>query len=142
MNERDRETAVWWLRLARGELRSAVVISAAQDVPSRIVAAQLQQATEKALKAAIAREGLDPPRLHDLAALARLVSSSLPGLPRLDELAQARDAVESARYPEPGEPDYDPTTLGVIRDVAERTVAAVAALLAADGVAVDRADPA
>ena len=101
----------------------------------------LQQATEKALKAAIAREGLHPPRIHDLVALARLVRTPVPALPRPVELAHARDTAASARYPEPGEPEYDPPTLALLLDVAERTVAAVRSALRDDGVPVDSLNP-
>jgi HEPN domain-containing protein len=141
MSEADRAGAVWWLRIALGDLRAAGTISADPDVPPRAAATLFQQAAEKAIKAALARAGLDPPRIHDLTALARLLPASVPDLPGLLELAHARDASESARYPEPGEPEYDPATMALLRDVAERTVRAVSGLLRADGVEVDGLGP-
>ncbi len=142
MSEAEQRAAAWWLRLALGDLRVAKAILANPELAPRAAAFSLQQAAEKALKAAIARDGQDPPRIHDLVALARLIRTPVSALPTLEQLAQARDATEGARYPEPGEPEYDDATLALLTDVVDRTVAAARSLLIDDGVQAEALEPA
>ena len=60
------EAAVWWLRLALGDLAAARGLLLAEGVAPRQAAYLAQQAAEKALKATIALEGGEPPLTHDL----------------------------------------------------------------------------
>lgn len=66
-----------------------------------------QQATEKALKAAIALDGDEPPRTHDLVALAARLTGAAAIQARVDDLRHLTDAHMSSRYPTPFEPAFD-----------------------------------
>jgi HEPN domain-containing protein len=71
---------------------------ATDDDPAALrgAATYAQQAAEKALKAAIALTGGEPPRTHDLAALANACSATLPAI----DLAPLTAALSSGRYPD------------------------------------------
>jgi len=60
------EAAVWWLRTALGDLAAARALVDVPGVVPREVAYLARQATEKALKATIALQGIEPPSTHDL----------------------------------------------------------------------------
>src|SRR3989337_845941 len=65
--------AVWWLRIALGDLLTAAAILGDPALPPGGTAELAQQAAEKALKAAIALDGSEPPRTHDLVLLVQRV---------------------------------------------------------------------
>lgn len=66
-----------------------------------------QQAAEKALKALIALDGAEPPRTHDLVALAARLASDAAIQVRVEALRHLSDAYVSSRYPSPFEPAFD-----------------------------------
>lgn len=66
-----------------------------------------QQAAERALKAAIALEGDEPPRTHDLVALAAQLVGAAAIQAHVDDLRRLTDAHLRSRYPTPFEPDLD-----------------------------------
>jgi HEPN domain-containing protein len=58
---------VWrWLRLAREDLAAARHLADAADLPHRVACLLAQQSAEKAIKAVLVAEDVDPPKLHDL----------------------------------------------------------------------------
>ena len=58
---------VWrWLRLAREDLAAAMHLAEAAHLPHRVACLLAQQAAEKAIKAVLVAEDIDPPKLHDL----------------------------------------------------------------------------
>jgi HEPN domain-containing protein len=101
------DAAVWWLRLARGDLAAARELLTAEGVAPRQAAYLAQQAAEKALKATIALEGGEPPVTHDLMFLiARCPLEA--GLRQVDvDIVALSDAQTAARYPDPDDLPYD-----------------------------------
>lgn len=89
----------YWLDLARGDLAAARVLSEAATVPPRVCAGFAQQAAEKALKALMASLGLEPPRSHDLVALAHRVGTAISLGVDEDDLRALTDAHAESRYP-------------------------------------------
>ena len=55
------EAAIWWLRMALGDLAAARALLDVAEVAPRQPAYLAEQAAEKALKATIALKGLEPP---------------------------------------------------------------------------------
>lgn len=100
MSGPDLEARVrYWLDLARGDLTAALLVSTDAAVPPRIAAGLAHQAAEKALKARLASFGSDPPRSHDLVALAhRLAPITVLDVDDRD-LGALADAHIEARYP-------------------------------------------
>ena len=101
------EAAVWWLRTALGDLAAARALIDSAGVAPRQPAYLAQQAAEKALKATIALQGLEPPFTHDLVLLlARSPDEAgLRGV--LVDIVALSGAQTDARYPQPDEPPYD-----------------------------------
>ena len=62
-----------WLRFAREDLRAAETLAADPDAAARLVCTLAQQAAEKALKALLVLQDIDPPRTHNVQLLADLV---------------------------------------------------------------------
>jgi HEPN domain-containing protein len=88
MTERDERLRreVWrWLRLAREDLSAAQHLADAAHLPHRVACLLAQQAAEKAIKAVLVAEDVDPPKLHDLRRLLERCNS--PGMAALDEPA-------------------------------------------------------
>jgi HEPN domain-containing protein len=77
---------VWrWLRLAREDLAAALYLADAAHLPYRVACLLAQQAAEKAIKAVLVAEDVDPPKLHDLRRLLERCAS--PIMAALDEPA-------------------------------------------------------
>jgi HEPN domain-containing protein len=77
---------VWrWLRLAREDMAAAEHLGDAAHLPHRVACLLAQQAAEKAIKAVLVAEDMDPPRLHDLRRLLERCAS--PIMAELDEPA-------------------------------------------------------
>jgi HEPN domain-containing protein len=101
------DAAVWWLRLALGDLAAARGLLMAEGVAPRQVAYLAQQAAEKALKATIALEGNEPPLTHDLIFLITRCPQEA-GLRHVDvDIVALSDAQTAAREPDPEDPPYD-----------------------------------
>ena len=71
------ERELWWLRVASGDLASARAVLEAPTAPPRVAAYLAHQAAEKALKAAIAADGNEPPWSHDLIGLRARTSEAV-----------------------------------------------------------------
>lgn len=103
----DTEYAAQWWRLAIGDFAGAISIAADKELPPRLAASLAHQAAEKALKAAIALTGNEPPRTHDLVALAmRLTGPWAVGM-SVETLRGLSDAHVGLRYPDALEPPLD-----------------------------------
>jgi len=91
--------ALRWLRLAEEDLTVARHTAAIPSLCSGPLATWAHQAAEKALKALLVEEGVDPPKSHDLIRLSRQVSAALQQpLESLDLAELTRWAIEG-RYP-------------------------------------------
>ena len=127
------EDAVWWIRTAIGDLADARAIANAEAAPLRGAAYHAQQAAEKALKAAIASDGMVPPRVHDLVLLAAIIPGLFGSEPAPD-LTRLSAAVITARYPDPDDPPYGLDEVERLIVDADAVVRAVRRFLAARGV--------
>jgi HEPN domain-containing protein len=88
-----------WLGYALGDLEAARS-TPGRHVRPRIVATSAQQAAEKALKAALIVEGIDPPRTHDLDDLRNRLPVGWRVKTRLRDLARLSDHAVDSRYPD------------------------------------------
>lgn len=138
----DAEYAAYWWRLAIGDLAGARALAAQEAAPARLAAALAQQAAEKALKAVVALEGDEPPRTHDLVALAASLraASSIQG--RTHDLQRLANVVMSSRYPDPIEPSFDWTEVGQLIELAASVIEDVRTILDRGGVATRSLDQA
>jgi HEPN domain-containing protein len=118
------EAAVWWLRTALGDLAAAIALIDNAGVAPRQAAYLAQQAAEKALKATIALQGIEPPYTHDLVFLLERSpgEAGLRGV--LVDIVALSGAQTDARYPQLDDPPYDP-------EEAERLVADASRLVVA-----------
>ena len=97
------DAAVWWLRLALGDLLAAQVLLENESVQPRAPAQFAQQAAEKALKAAIASTGSEPGRTHDLVYLALGCHTELRQAFALIDIAVLSAVLAPSRYPSPSD---------------------------------------
>ena len=97
----DSDAAAYWWSIASGDMAGAREFEAASAAAPRLAASLAQQAAEKALKAVIALRGDEPPRTHDLVALAKMLRTDPEIQERLEDLRRLTDDVASARYPMP-----------------------------------------
>ena len=124
-----------WLTLATGDLAAATALVAETTVPPRVAAGLAAQAAEKALKAAIANSGTDPPRSHDLVGLAHRIRGVVGLTVSEDDLRRLTDAHLLARYPEPDEASYDIAEATDLVRVASAVVREVIAAIQPQGLA-------
>jgi HEPN domain-containing protein len=104
MSERELDEPVrYWLELALEDLEAARYLAADPALAARLAAGLAQQAAEKALKAVIAASGREPPRSHDLVALAHGARAVVTLTVDEDALRILTDAHTQSRYPEPGD---------------------------------------
>jgi Uncharacterized conserved protein related to C-terminal domain of eukaryotic chaperone, SACSIN len=89
----------YWLGLATEDLACATAILDLENTQPRHSVGLASQAAEKALKAAIASVGVEPPRSHDLVALAHRSAAILRITVSEHDLRRLSDAHEQARYP-------------------------------------------
>jgi HEPN domain-containing protein len=113
------EAGVRWFRWAIGDLATARAILADELLPSREAAYLAQQAAEKAFKAAIALQEIEPPWTHDLLFL----RARAPGVVRAAaghiDLRPLWAAGSAARYPDGDDAPYDrDETARLIEDAA------------------------
>lgn len=93
-----------WVAKALNDLLDADNNLASARVPTDTVCFHCQQAAEKLLKAALAAQGVPPPRTHVLLMLSDLVVEKAPGVKALDDaLTILTPYAVSARYPDDGE---------------------------------------
>lgn len=95
MHDKQRELASLWLGLAETD-----VAVARRLLPDLIdpAAFHVQQAVEKALKAAIVLSGGEPPKIHDLKRLCNLAQSGLSWTASEEWLGQITDWNAVTRY--------------------------------------------
>ena len=115
-------SAAYWIELARGDLVAARCIAGDPSAPARVAANLAQQAAEKALKAAIASAGGEPPRSHDLVRLAQLAAGVVSLSASADELRLLTDAHAQGRYPDPIDPMYGSEEARVLIAIATAVV--------------------
>jgi HEPN domain-containing protein len=121
--------ALRWLRLAQEDLTVARHTAADPDLVARAACTWAHQAAEKALKALLVADGIDPPKSHDLIRLSgRLDARLYARLEKLDLAELTRWSIEG-RYPdefvEATEADAERAVLGaeaVLAVVAEHLV--------------------
>lgn len=97
MSGDTRREALRWLSFALGDLEAA---RSRRRVRPRIVAFQAQQAAEKALKAALILERIDPRRTHDLDDLRDRLPAGWRVKLRLPDLSRLSDYAAESRYPD------------------------------------------
>ena len=89
----------YWLALAMEDLACATAILDLEETQPRHSVGLAAQAAEKALKAAVMAAGVEPPRSHDLVALAHRSVSILRITVSEHDLRRLSDAHEQSRYP-------------------------------------------
>lgn len=100
----DREIeALRWLSFAIGDLEAARS-HRGHHVRPRIVAFEAQQCAEKALKAALILEGIEPRRTHDLEELRGRLPAGWRVKTHPSDLARLSDYAAESRYPDDIEP--------------------------------------
>jgi HEPN domain-containing protein len=76
-----REVAQLLLRKAREDLRAANTLAATENQADHIIGFHMQQAVEKALKAALVEHAVEIPRTHDLGYLVEALSGQEVEIP-------------------------------------------------------------
>lgn len=97
--------ALRWLSFAVGDLEAARS-HGGRHVRPRIVAFEAKQCAEKALKAALILEGIEPRRTHDLEELRSRLPAGWRVKTRPSDLARLSDYSAESRYPD----DLQPVT--------------------------------
>jgi HEPN domain-containing protein len=97
--------ALRWLSFAIGDLEAARS-HRGHHVRPRIVAFEAQQCAEKALKAALILEAIEPRRTHDLEELRGRLPAGWRVKTRPSDLARLSDYAAESRYPD----DLQPVT--------------------------------
>jgi HEPN domain-containing protein len=97
--------ALRWLSFAIGDLEAARS-HRGRHIRPRIVAFEAQQSVEKALKAALILEGIEPRRTPDLEELRGRLPAGWRVKTRPSDLARLSDYAAESRYPD----DLDPVT--------------------------------
>lgn len=119
-----RTEAMRWMRFAKEDLDAAKALAADPEVAVRLACTLAQQAAEKALKAVLVLQDVDPPRTHNLQLLADLVprAGRVAGI-AVDLVRLSVWAVES-RYP--GDwPEASRDDAGVALSAASEVLSAV-----------------
>ena len=91
--------ALHWLSFAIGDLQAARS-HRGRHVRPRIVAFEAQQAADKALKAALILDGIEPRRTHDLDDLRDRLPDAWHIKRHLPDLARLSDYAAESRYPD------------------------------------------
>ncbi len=89
-----------WLRWAGEDLVLARSAHADPDAVARGACVWAQQCAEKAIKAAVVAQGVDPPKTHSLLRLEQLVPGVLQSALRLVDLAELTRRSVEGRYPD------------------------------------------
>ena len=137
----DPDSAVWWFRLALGDLGAARSVASNVGLAPRIAASLAQQAAEKALKAAIAFAGTDPPRTHELMALSEELRTLGLEIDAAIDLVTLTDGVRSGRYPDSDEPGLERPDVAALVAAAQLILDVVRDHLVKNGVELDGISP-
>lgn len=105
MSDDQKRDALTWLGFALGDLEAARS-QPGRHVRPRIVAFNAQQASEKALKAALTLSGIDAPKTHDLDDLRRRLPPGWLVKDQPADLSSLSDFAVDSRYPD----DISPVT--------------------------------
>lgn len=139
MSGETEHEALRWLGFALGDLEAARS-RRGRPVRPRIVAFQAQQAAEKAVKAALILDGIEPRRTHDLDDLRERLPSGWQLKLRMPDLGRLSDYAAESRYPD----DMTPVT-AIQSATAVRQAIAVVRLIREDferrGVDTSRLEP-
>lgn len=101
-----------WLELAQEDLDGASDLLASQRDHRPLVAYHVQQAAEKAVKAALVLRGIDPRKSHDIAVLAESLGAGDALYPICARLGAVSVYATLYRYPDDDRPERpDPTEL-------------------------------
>lgn len=92
-------SSAYWMTLATEDLAVASRIVGLDGAQPRHSVGLCAQASEKALKAAVAATGVEPPRTHDQVALAHRAGAILRLTVSEHDLRRLSDAHEQSRYP-------------------------------------------
>jgi HEPN domain-containing protein len=138
----DTEYAAHWWRLAIGDFAGSISIAADKALPPRLAASLAHQAAEKALKAAIALTGDEPPRTHDLVALAMRLTGPRAVAVSVETLRGLSDAHVGLRYPDALEPPLDWLEVNELIEAAALVIEQVRLSLERHGLHTDRLSPA
>lgn len=139
MDDERIEDALLWLAYALGDLEGARS-QPGRRVRPRIVANLAQQAAEKAIKAALVLDGVDPPRVHDLDDLRNRLGSRWRVKRRFPDLARLSRYAAESRYPD----EIDPVTPIQSATAVRQAVAIVRSIredFARQGIAVTGLEP-
>lgn len=123
-------TPEYWLGLATEDLACATTILDLGGTQPRHSVGLAAQAAEKALKAAVTGAGVEPPRSHDLVALAHRSATVLHTTVTEHDLRRLSDAHEQARYPASPNELFEHAEATVLVRVADTIVEDVTAALA------------
>lgn len=129
MSAPDRRRALVrrWLSKARTDLTLAsVILERGPDMDPWVCCFHAQQAAEKALKAVLVAQGVEPPFIHNLVALQALMPRDLELGTPVAALADLSASARGTRYATDAYGSEDPTW-----DEAERAVATASRVLAA-----------
>ena len=131
MDDARRADVGLWLKKAREDLAVVRLVIAGRG-PSPVACFLCQQAAEKFLKAVLVAAGVDPPYVHDLDLLARLIAEAGCALDiDPDALLSLRAYAVAPRYPgfpdDQADRDLD-RLLGLAESVEAAVVAAIARL--------------
>jgi HEPN domain-containing protein len=138
----DSDSAVAWFQVALGDLMAARALANDATLPVRLASALAQQAAEKAIKAAIAFAGTDPPRTHDLLALWATLRQHGVELAAAVDLAELTDGLHAGRYPSRDEESADPSDVAGLLAGAQTIVDAIRGHLESSGVDLTAIQPA
>ena len=129
MSAPDRRRALVrrWLSKARTDLTLAsVILEQGPDMDPWVCCFHAQQAAEKALKAVLVAQGVEPPFIHNLVALQALMPPDLELGTPVTELADLSASARGTRYVTDADGSEDPTW-----DEAEHAVVVAGRVLAA-----------
>lgn len=138
----DPDSAVWWFRVALGDLGAARAVADDVGLAPRIASSLAQQAAEKAMKAAIAFAGTDPPRTHDLLALSAELRTHGLEIDDASDLVTLTDSVRSGRYPGSDEPGLERPDVAALVASAQLILDVVRDHLVKNGVELEGVEPA
>jgi HEPN domain-containing protein len=138
----DPDSAVAWFQVALGDLLAARALANDATLPARLSAALAQQAAEKAIKAAIAFAGTDPPRAHDLLALWATLRQHGVKLAASVDLAELTDGLRAGRYPSRNDQSADPSDVADLLAGAQTIVDVIRSHLESSGVDLKTIQPA
>jgi len=111
-------------------------------LPPRFALSHAQQAAEKALKAAIAFAGTDPPRTHDLPALSAILRAHGLTIDKGVDLQDLTDGLRVGRYPDSEEPAMERSEVAALLASSQSILDIVRVHLAENGVELEGVEPA